>query len=115
MTLAAALAGGSRRTGDFAPNADGGSGSVPRVLLNFQYYKDCWSVHLVEEDCRTSIGPKARYYDFATLEELQAFVVRCNPEDLAEFDRSARAWSRGSEMISLTHEQYSKLKQPTNP
>jgi hypothetical protein len=51
---------------------------VPRVLLNFQHYADLWSVHFIEDDCKTLIGPKTRYYHFATLESLRAFVMRCN-------------------------------------
>jgi hypothetical protein len=47
---------------------------------------------------------------YVPLEGLRAFVVRCNPEDLAEFDRSVRAWSRGSNYVRLTDEQYSNLK-----
>jgi hypothetical protein len=85
---------------------------MSRVLLNFQYYADVWSVHFIEADCKTLIGPRTRYYDFATLEGLRAFVVRCNPEDIAEFDRSVRAWSHGSNFVNLTDEQYAKVKQP---
>ena len=83
---------------------------MTRVLLNFQHYKDLWSVHFIEADCKTLIGPRTRYYDFATLEGLRAFVVRCNVEDLEEFDRSVRARSRGSNYVNLTDEQYSKLQ-----
>ena len=74
-----------------------------------KHYKDLWPVHFIEADCKTPIGPKTRYFDFATLEGLRAFMVRCNPEDLAEFDRSVRAWSRGSNFVNLTDEQYVKL------
>ena len=88
---------------------------MPRVLLNFQHYKDLWSVHFIEADCKTLIGPITRYYDFATLEGLRAFVLRCNPEDIAKFDRSVSAWSRGSNYANLTDEQYAKLKQPMKP
>jgi hypothetical protein len=36
--------------------------------------------------------------------------MRCNPEDIAEFDRSVKAWSCGSNFANLTDEQYAKLK-----
>jgi hypothetical protein len=88
---------------------------MPRVLLNFQHYNHLWSVHFIEADCKTLIGPKTRYYDFATLEGLRAFVMRCTPEDIAKFDHSVKAWSRGSNYVNLTDEQYAKLKQPMKP
>ena len=84
---------------------------MPRALLNFQYHKYRWWVHFIEADCQTSINPATRYYSFATLEDLRAFVLRCNPEDIAEFDRSARAWNRGSEYVDLAPDQYARLKQ----
>jgi hypothetical protein len=70
---------------------------MPRVLLNFQHYRDSWSVHFIEADCKTTIGSRTRYYQFATLDSLRAFVTRCQPQDatLEGFDRSVRAWSRG--------------------
>jgi hypothetical protein len=85
--------------------------NVPRVLLNFDHYKDLWWVHFIEEDCRTLIGPKTRYYRFATLDGLRAFVIRCNPEDMEEFERSVRAWGRGGNFVNITEEQYAKLRE----
>jgi hypothetical protein len=84
---------------------------MPRVLLNFQHYDSLWSVHFIEADCKTGIGSPTRYYDFATLDGLRSFVLRCNPENMPEFERSVRAWSRGSNFVNLTDEQYPKLKQ----
>jgi hypothetical protein len=83
---------------------------MPRVLLNFQHYNDLWSVHFIEADCKTIIGPQNRYYDFATVDGLRSFVLRCNPEDMEKFERSLRAWSRGSNFVNVTDEQYGKLK-----
>lgn len=85
---------------------------MPRVILNFQHYGGAWRVHFIEADCRTLIGSKTRFYHFSTLGSLRSFVTRCQPEDatLAEFDRSARAWGRGSEYVNLTLQQYGKLK-----
>jgi len=80
-----------------------------RVLLNFQHYADTWSVHFIEADCQTLIGSRTRYFHFPTLEVLRAFVLRCNPEDIADFDPSVRAWARGSNFVRLTDEQYGKL------
>ena len=90
---------------------------MPRVLLNFQHYRYAWTVHFIEDDCRTSIGPRTRFYSFTTLDSLRSFVGRCTPEDatLAGFDHSVRVWGRGSEYVHLTAEQYGKLKQKWPP
>jgi hypothetical protein len=82
---------------------------MPRVLMNFQYYKD-WVVHFIEADCRTTIGRQTRYFHFKTEQSFRTFVSRCNLEDSADFERSMRAWSRGGNYASLTEEQYAKLK-----
>jgi hypothetical protein len=82
---------------------------MPRVLMNYDHC-EFWSVHFIEADCRTVIGPKTRYYHFATVDGLRAFVIRCNVEDLAKFEHSLRAWGRGSNYVNLTDEQYAKLK-----
>jgi hypothetical protein len=80
-------------------------------MLNFQLYAYAWTVHFIKDDCRSDIGSRTRYFKFATLDSLRAFLTRCQPEDttLAGFDRSVRAWSRGSEYVQLTDEQYGKL------
>ena len=85
---------------------------MPRALLNFDHYRDGWEVHFLEADCRTRIGSRTRYFKFATLDSLRAFVTRCQPEDitLAGFEHSLGAWGRGGEYIQLTDEQYGKLK-----
>lgn len=86
-----------------------------RALLNFQCYGANWSVHFIEADCRTPIG-KTRYIDFVSVEELRAFVLRCNPESrpgedaMSEFDRDIRRWGRGSLFVNLTEGQYARLK-----
>lgn len=82
-----------------------------RVLLNFMR-RENWTVHFIEADCRTPIGTKTRYIDFAAIDQLRAFVLRCNPEPgaLDEFDTNVRRWSRGSIYVNLTEAQYSKLK-----
>jgi hypothetical protein len=87
---------------------------MPRVLLNFQEYAGVWSIHFIEADCRTLIGPRPRYFDFATLDGLRAFVRRCHPDDMAEFEHSAQAWGRGSNYVMLADEQYAKLKAATH-
>ena len=88
---------------------------MPRVLLNFQLYGNLWSVHFIEADCQTLIGSKTRYYHFATEDGLRSFVIRCNPENMPEFERSLRAWSRGSNYVNLTDEQYAEQKPLGNP
>jgi hypothetical protein len=83
---------------------------MPVVLMNFQHNQD-WVVHFIQADCRTTIGSKTRYFQFATLEDLRDFVIRCHPEgaSLEEFDHNVRAWSRGSIYVNLSAEQYAKL------
>jgi hypothetical protein len=51
---------------------------MPRVFMNFDYYKALWWVHFIEVDCRTLIGTKTGYYHFATVDGLRSFVIRCN-------------------------------------
>jgi len=34
---------------------------MPRVLMNFQQYKD-WVVYFIEADCKTTIGRRTRYF-----------------------------------------------------
>jgi hypothetical protein len=91
-------------------------GGMPRVLLNFQHYRDAWTVHFIQADCRSRIGPRTRYFKFPALDDLRSFVVRCHPEDatMEEFEHSVRAWARGSEYVHLTDEQYYllRMKQP---
>jgi hypothetical protein len=79
-----------------------------RVLMNFQLY-DGWVVHFIEADCRTTIGQRTRFISFATEQDFRSFVFRCNLEDMAIFEHSMRAWSRGSNHCNLTDEQYGKL------
>jgi hypothetical protein len=81
-----------------------------RVLLNFDHYKDLWWVDFIEADGKTIIGPQDHYHRFATLDGLRSFVIRCNPENMPEFERSVRAWSRGSNFVNVSDEQYAKLK-----
>jgi hypothetical protein len=52
-----------------------------------------------------------RYFKVPSLDDLRSFVGRCQPEDatLVGFERSVRAWSRGSEYVHLTDEQHRKL------
>jgi len=52
--------------------------------MNFDHCDDGWRVYFIEADCRTLIGPKTRYYRIATLDDLRAFVIRCNIENLGE-------------------------------
>jgi hypothetical protein len=79
---------------------------MPRLLMNFE---DChgWTCHFIESDCRT---PVVRYIDFPSFVALRAFDLRCNPEDVTDFDHCIRAWGKGSAWVNLTNEQYSKMK-----
>lgn len=70
-------------------------------LLNFDHYRDGWTVHFIQGDCRSHVGSRTRSFTFPALHDLRTFVTRCQPEDaiLAEFDHNIRAWSRGSEYV----------------
>jgi hypothetical protein len=83
--------------------------AMPRILMNFQIYKD-WVVHFIQEDCRSNIGPRTRFFHFATEEEFRAFVNRCNLEDKGKFNGSMAQWACGSNYANLTEEQYARLK-----
>jgi len=83
---------------------------MPRVLLHFDRYRSLWWVGFMEADCKTPISSPTRYYHFATLDGLRSFVIRCNPEDMDEFENSVRAWSRGVHYVNITDEQYAKLR-----
>jgi hypothetical protein len=64
---------------------------MPRVPLNSSATKT-YGAFTSEADCRTLIGPlNGGYYHFATLDGLRSFVLRCNPENMPEFERSVRA------------------------
>jgi hypothetical protein len=79
---------------------------MPRALMCFQQY-DGWNCSFIEADCRTS------NIDLPLFEALRAFVIRCNPEDINDFDYCIRTWNKGSVWVSLTDEQYAKLRRRT--
>ena len=64
---------------------------MPRVLLNFDHYRDGWNVQFMADDCRSRIGSRTRYFRFPTLDDLRAFLTRCQPEDatLAGFEHTS--------------------------
>jgi len=77
--------------------------------MNFQL-RDHWNVHFIEADCKTIIGNRTPYFTFYTEGSFRDFVSRRNLEDMAAFEHSMRAWSRGSNYANLTEEQYQKLR-----
>jgi hypothetical protein len=83
---------------------------MPRVLMHFDRYNGFWWFGFLEADCKTSIGRPNRRYRFVTLDSFRWFVIRCNPEDMADFERSVRAWTRGSNYVNVTDEHYEKLR-----
>ena len=83
---------------------------MQRALLNFDHAgKGSYAIHFLEADCRTLIGNQTRRFTLANRDTLRAFVLRCNPECLADFDRSLDTWHRGSIFVNLSAEQYSRL------
>jgi hypothetical protein len=81
--------------------------------MNF-HHREHWVVHFLEADCKTVIGPGARYYHFAGLESLRAMILRTEPDakTLAEFDNCVRSSGVGSIFLELPDDQYQLLKQP---
>jgi hypothetical protein len=73
---------------------------MPRVLLNFQHYRDAWTVHFIQDDCRSGVGSRTRYFRFPALDDLRSFVTRCHPEDatLAGFEHSVRSGTGAASM-----------------
>jgi hypothetical protein len=47
---------------------------MPRALLNFQHYGDAWTIHFVQDDCRTRIGSRTRYFQCSTQHDSRRFV-----------------------------------------
>ena len=90
---------------------------MPRILMHFDHYRNLWWACFLEADCKTSIGPPNRYFRFATLDGFRSFVLRCNPENMPEFEHAVRAWGRGGNYVNVTDEQYGKLQkgQRNNP
>jgi hypothetical protein len=86
---------------------------MPRVLMNYQLYKT-YTCHFVQSDCRSKIGTQTRFFDFDTLEELDAFFQRCRPEDPEELLDDMDQCGRGSAWCNLTDEQYRKLEQASS-
>lgn len=72
-----------------------------RVLPHLDRYRSLGWAGFMEADCKTPSVPQPRYYHFATLDGLRSLVIRCNPEDLDEFENSVRAWSRGVPYATL--------------
>jgi hypothetical protein len=48
---------------------------MPRVLLNFDHYRDGWSVHVVQDDCRTRVGSRDSYFARQIAFSLVSLVV----------------------------------------
>ena len=66
---------------------------MPRVLMNFDRYSGFWWVHFIEADCRTLIGPKTRYYRFATR---MVFARSCCAAILRTCRSSSTAFGHGA-------------------
>jgi hypothetical protein len=82
---------------------------MPRVLLNFEHYGNAWTVHFIEGDCPTTIGPRTSYFNFPSLIAFVASLpdagLRMRPSS-----GSITVCGRGSEYVHLTLEQYEKLR-----
>jgi len=73
-----------------------------RLLLNFQLYNG-WNFHSTDQDCKTYVG--SRYFTINEPTTLRKIVIKLRYEDIADFDASVQKWWRGSNYVSLSHEQ----------
>jgi hypothetical protein len=83
---------------------------MPRVLMKFQHRKT-WSVHFIEEDCRTSLRPGG-FYRYTSIDQVRQILIRAeaSPQTFAEFENCVLQWSRGSIFLDLTDQQHERLK-----
>ena len=79
-----------------------------RVFLHASH-NGFWRVHFLEEDLRTSVG---RMFSYTDLDDVRKLLMRGNitKENREEFERGISAWSIGGCYLTLTPEQYRKLK-----
>jgi hypothetical protein len=79
-------------------------------------YRNASIMHIIEADCWTTIGPRTRFFNFATLNALRSFLTRCQPEDatLAGFEQSVGAGQRVRPHPSATKANH-KQKAPPDP
>jgi hypothetical protein len=79
-----------------------------RVFLHASH-NGVWRVHFLEEDLQTAIG---RMFTYVHLDEVRYLLTRGNAtaEDREEFETSIRQWNIGGCYLTLTPEQYKKLK-----
>jgi hypothetical protein len=74
-------------------------GGMPKVLLNFRLYGNAWTVHFIQVDCRTTIGPRTRYFNFPALDSFRSFIhdtslrMRPSPGSITASERGAEAAS----------------------
>jgi hypothetical protein len=87
---------------------------MPRIYLHALQVKDWWRVQYLEADLRTSVG---RMYQYPRLDRVRDILTRANADGAAneEFESGIRKWGIGACFLTLTPEQYKKLKASRNP
>lgn len=81
----------------------------PRRVFLHASHNEFWRVHFLEEDWQTQIGKMFTYTD---LESVRDLLTRGNAtgEAMSNFERSIRSWNIGACRLTLTPEQYQRLK-----
>jgi len=74
--------------------------------MTFQQH-NVWDLSFLEPDCRTVVG---RRFDIPSDQELFALAER-GGADLSEIRQSNARWNKGSTWLSLTEEQYRRLRE----
>jgi hypothetical protein len=66
-------------------------------------------VHFLEENLKTGVG---RLFTYADLDDVRELLTKGNAtaEERADFERSIRQWNIGGAYLTLSPEQYKKLK-----
>jgi hypothetical protein len=79
-----------------------------RVYLHASH-NHVWRVQFLEEDLRTGVG---RMFTYSDLDSVRELLIRGNADTEAreEFENGIQRWNIGACYLTLTPEQYKKLK-----
>jgi hypothetical protein len=84
-------------------------GNMLRIYLHAHQVKDSWCVQYLEADLKTSVG---RMYDYSSLDRVREILTRASADGEARetFESGIRRWGIGACFLTLTAEQYKKLR-----
>jgi hypothetical protein len=84
------------------------------VYLHTHCVKQFWVVQYLEADLKTPLGRMYRYTDLNFVRDILT-RVHTDVEAWEKFESGIRRWGIGACFITLTPEQYKKLKASRNP